>query len=117
MYQRSEAATDVAILALWHSDKFSFQTWINLNLMTLHVNVNRARLIEKLKSLENQGFIESLGDWENMEKEERKEYMDLDPNFDEKQKYNYKITEYGVTTFKKIRERCLDEDTQKILRM
>ena len=117
MYQRSEAATDVDILALWHSDKFSFQSWINLNQMMLHVNVNRTRLIEKLKSLENQEFIESLGDWENMEKEERKKYMDLDPNTDWKQKYNYKITEYGVKTFKKIREQCLDEDTQKILRM
>ena len=52
-----------------------------------------------------------------MEKEKRKEYMVLEPKFDWKQKYNYKITKYGVKTFKKIRERCLDEDTQKILRM
>ena len=117
MYQRSEAETNMDVLALWHTAKFSFQSWINLNQMMLHVNVNRTRLIEKLKVLEKQGFFESLDDWENMEKEERKKYMDLDPNTDWKQKYNYKITEYGVKTFKKIRERCLDEDTQKILRM
>jgi len=117
MYQRSEAATDVDILALWHSDKFSFQSWINLNQIVLYVNINRTRLIEKLKVLEKQGFFESLDDWENMEKEERKEYMVLNPNVDWKQKYNYKITPLGISTFKKIREQCLGESTQKILRL
>ena len=117
MYQRSEAATDVDILALWHSDKFSFQSWINLNQIVLYVNVNRTRMIEKLKVLEKQEFIESLDDWESMEKEKRKEYMVLEPKFDWKQKYNYKITEYGVKTFRKIRDQCLDDDTRKLLRL
>jgi hypothetical protein len=111
---RSPADTDLHILALWHSEKYDLETWINLNQIQKDVGAQSTRLREKLEDLEK---LEHLRNWNDLEEKEKKEQRKKQPNFDWGQTYIYKITEYGVKTFRKIRDQCLDDDTRKLLRL
>jgi len=110
---QSPADTDVKILALMSSGQ-----WINLNQIQQGVkgsSLNRERLLKKLEDLKS---LNHIHDWNDFPEQEKKEYMKNNPTFsDVGQKHIYKITDRGQKSFQKIRDDCLDEETQKILRL
>jgi len=110
---QSQADTDIKILALLSSGQ-----WINLNQIQQGIkgsSLNRERLLQKLLNLKILGHLQ---DWENFPVVGQKEYMKSNPTFDPKnQKHIYKITDRGQKAFQKIRDDCLDPETQNILRV
>ncbi len=108
---QTQADTDVQILAMLSSGE-----WINQNQIHERVGTRRDRLSDKLDVLKKLGHIRN--DWNDLTKQERKEYIKANPGFEPKgAKHFYKITKLGRESFRKIQDDCLDPQTARILRV
>ena len=108
---QTQADTDVQILATLFSGE-----WKNQNQIHLRVGTHRSRLRKKLNNLKKLRLVRN--DWNDLTKQERKEYIKANPGFEPKgAKHFYKITKLGRESFRKIQDDCLDPQTARILRV